>query len=78
MGTEHGSGESLRRATSDEVEIVDVELRDGSGRPASMFRSGEPMQVVVALRSPRAAALALELRSQEGVRLFHTAHADIR
>jgi ABC-type polysaccharide/polyol phosphate transport system ATPase subunit len=72
MGVEHGGGESLRPAAPGDSEIVDVELRDGAGRASNVFRPGEPLQIVVTLRAQRAATLSLELRSQDGVRLFHS------
>jgi ABC-type polysaccharide/polyol phosphate transport system ATPase subunit len=75
MGTEHGAGESVRRASPADVEVVDVELRDAGGRAGHVFRSGEPLQVAIALRSEAAApvpALRLEIRSQEGTQIFTT------
>jgi ABC-type polysaccharide/polyol phosphate transport system ATPase subunit len=72
MGVEHGGGESLRRADAGEVEIVEVELRDGSGRASRVFRSGDPMQVLITVRAAIPTELALELRSQDGSQLFRT------
>ncbi len=74
MGTERGGGESLRQVSEHEIEIVDLELRDGAGRTSSVFRTGGPFQVVVALRARRALKLALELRSQNGTRVFGSVH----
>jgi ABC-type polysaccharide/polyol phosphate transport system ATPase subunit len=56
-------------------EVLDVQLRDGAGRPATVFRSGAPMRILVELRATGGAAsteLSLELRSADGVRLFAT------
>jgi ABC-type polysaccharide/polyol phosphate transport system ATPase subunit len=75
MGTEHGSGESVRPAAARAIEVVDVELRDGAGRASSVFRSGAPLQVVVALRARVAVergVLTLEVRSQAGETVFRT------
>jgi hypothetical protein len=58
-----------------EIEVVDVELRDGAGRSSSVFRSGQSMEVHVGLRARRAverATLALELRVGSGERIFRT------
>jgi ABC-type polysaccharide/polyol phosphate transport system ATPase subunit len=75
MGTEHGAGESLRRPEDRAIEVVDVELRDGSGRASAVFSSGATLQVLVGLRARRpvtAPTLTLELRSAAGARLFIT------
>jgi ABC-type polysaccharide/polyol phosphate transport system ATPase subunit len=72
MGVEHGGGASLRPASSGGLEIVDLELRDGSGRASSVFRSGDPMQIVITVRAPDLAELALELRSLDGAQLFRS------
>jgi hypothetical protein len=75
MGTERGGGESLRSADGRALQVTDVELRDGAGRSSSVFRSGAPVQVIVALRAVRpvvAPVLALELRSQDGTRVYRT------
>ncbi len=77
MGTERGGGESLRPETDHALHVSDVELRDGAGRPSSVFASGVPLQVIVALRAKRPvedATLALELRAQDGTRVYRTTH----
>jgi len=77
MGTERGGGESLRQPGSAAVEVSDVELRDGAGRPSAVFHSGGSLALVVELRarSPlEAAQLALELRAQDGARVFRGLH----
>jgi ABC-type polysaccharide/polyol phosphate transport system ATPase subunit len=76
MGTEHGGGESIRSGASREIEVADVELRDGAGRASAVFRTGSPMHIAVVLRARAAVAhpeLALEIRSGEGSRIFATA-----
>jgi ABC-2 type transport system ATP-binding protein len=78
MGTERGGGESLRPAADQALEVVDVELRDRAGRPSAVFRSGGPLQVIVAVRGKRpisGAVLSLELSSGDGVRVFRTMHS---
>jgi ABC-type polysaccharide/polyol phosphate transport system ATPase subunit len=75
MGTERGGGESLRQAADRALEVVDVELRDASGRTSAVFRSGDTLQVIVEVRGRRAVTgpvLALELSSQDGTRVFRT------
>jgi ABC-type polysaccharide/polyol phosphate transport system ATPase subunit len=77
MGTERGGGESLRPAGDHALQVLDVELRDAAGRTSSVFRSGETLQVIVALRATAAVgspALALELRAQDGTRVYRTGH----
>jgi ABC-type polysaccharide/polyol phosphate transport system ATPase subunit len=78
MGTEHGGGESVRSGAAREIEVTDVELRDGAGRPASLFQTGAPMQIAAELRIRAPVPhpeLALEIRSGEGSRVFATATA---
>jgi ABC-type polysaccharide/polyol phosphate transport system ATPase subunit len=72
MGTEHGGGESLRQAGERAVEVADVELRDAAGRTTAVFRSGGAFQVVVEVRARRPGSLALELRAQEGTRVYRS------
>jgi ABC-type polysaccharide/polyol phosphate transport system ATPase subunit len=75
MGTEHGSGESVRPPPDRSVEVSEVELRDGAGRASRVFRCGDPVRIVVSLRALRAVTaprLALEVRSQDGSRVFRT------
>jgi hypothetical protein len=55
--------------------VASVELRDGFGRASSVFRSGAPLNVFLGLRAADAvqrSELVLELRSQEGARVFRT------
>jgi hypothetical protein len=75
MGTEHGGGESIRSGAAREIEVADVELRDGAGRPSTLFRTGAPMRVAVSLRVHARLAhpeLALEVCSGEGSCVFST------
>jgi ABC-type polysaccharide/polyol phosphate transport system ATPase subunit len=78
MGVERGAGESVRGRTgpnSRPVEVTDVELRDAAGRPATVFRSGAPMRIVLAVQGHESlseARLTLELRGGVGLRLFAT------
>jgi ABC-type polysaccharide/polyol phosphate transport system ATPase subunit len=75
MGTDRGAGESLRPPGEQGIEVVDVELRDGEGRPASVFHFGAPLRALVGLRAraqvddPR---LVLEIRAQDGASVFRT------
>jgi ABC-type polysaccharide/polyol phosphate transport system ATPase subunit len=73
IGAEHGAGISVRPHHERAVEVRDVELRDRAGRPATVFRSGEPLRIVAGLRArdrARSATLALELRADDGARLW--------
>ena len=73
MGTDHGGGESVRPPAARSIEVTDLELRDELGRPSGVFRTGQAMQVHVALRTRRAldrGALMLELRAGSGERVF--------
>jgi ABC-type polysaccharide/polyol phosphate transport system ATPase subunit len=75
MGTEHGTGESVRPAADRPIEVVDVELRDAGGRASSVFHSGASLQIGVGLRARARVerpSLALEVRSQGGERVFRT------
>ncbi|HEY1592846.1 MAG TPA: ABC transporter ATP-binding protein [Solirubrobacteraceae bacterium] len=77
MGTEQGGGESLRPGTGHALQVSDVELRDGAGRPGSVFPSRAPLQAIVAVRARRqteAPILALELRAQDGTLVYRTTH----
>jgi lipopolysaccharide transport system ATP-binding protein len=77
MGTEQGGGESLRPGTDHALQVSDVELRDGAGRPSSVFPSRAPLQAIVAVRARRqteAPILALELRAQDGTQVYRTTH----
>jgi ABC-type polysaccharide/polyol phosphate transport system ATPase subunit len=78
MGTERGGGESLRPATDRTLRVADVELRDGEGQTSSVFRSGGALQVIVVLRATGPVSepvLVLELRAQDGTRVYRTTHA---
>ncbi|MHB8656973.1 MAG: ABC transporter ATP-binding protein [Solirubrobacteraceae bacterium] len=78
MGTEEGPGESLRPEGERAVSVSDVELRDGSGRVASVFRTGAPLQVMIGVRAPASVPdplLRLELRGQDGTCVFATSTA---
>jgi ABC-type multidrug transport system ATPase subunit len=69
MGTEHGSGETLRRAAPGPLQVTEVELRDSSGRVSTVFRRGETLEVIAAVQlrdGPGERNLALELRDQTG------------
>jgi ABC-type polysaccharide/polyol phosphate transport system ATPase subunit len=73
IGAEHGAGISVRPHHERAVEVRDVELLDRAGRPATVFRSGEPLRIVAGLRArdrARSAILALELRADDGARLW--------
>jgi ABC-type polysaccharide/polyol phosphate transport system ATPase subunit len=75
MGTEHGGGESIRSGAAREIEVSDVELRDGAGHASTMFRTGASMQIAVVLRARSTVPhpeLALEIRSGDGSRVFAT------
>ncbi len=75
MGSADAAGRSVRAHHERAVEITDVQLRDGEGRTATVFASGMPLRIVVALRALRPLAdtrLALELRAADGARLFST------
>jgi ABC-type polysaccharide/polyol phosphate transport system ATPase subunit len=77
MGTERGGGESLRPEGDHALHVLDVELRDAAGRTGSVFSSGAPLQVIAALRARRpveSPILALELRAQDGTRIYRTTH----
>jgi lipopolysaccharide transport system ATP-binding protein len=75
MGTEHHSGASVRPPGRRTVEVSEVELRDELGRVSSVFHNGQPMQVHVEVRGHAAveqAKLALEVRLDDGTRIFAT------
>jgi ABC-type polysaccharide/polyol phosphate transport system ATPase subunit len=76
MGDEHGGGMSVRPHHDRAVEVREVQLHDAAGRSATVFRSGESMRVVAMLKARSRAAgvrLELELRADDGTRLFATA-----
>jgi ABC-type polysaccharide/polyol phosphate transport system ATPase subunit len=75
IGAEHGAGISVRPHHDRAVEVREIELLDRAGRPATVFRSGEPLRIVAGLRArdvARSANLALELRADDGARLCRT------
>jgi ABC-type polysaccharide/polyol phosphate transport system ATPase subunit len=75
IGAEHGAGISVRPHHERAVEVRDIELLDRAGRPATVFRSGDPLRIVAGLRArdrARSATLALELRGDDGARLCRT------
>jgi ABC-type polysaccharide/polyol phosphate transport system ATPase subunit len=75
MGTEHGGGESFRPTAARKLEIVEMELRDAAARTSSVFQSGGPLQLVVALHAIERVARAtlhLEIRGQSGATVFGT------
>jgi ABC-type polysaccharide/polyol phosphate transport system ATPase subunit len=77
MGTEQGGGKSLRPGSDHALHVSDVELRDAAGRGSSVFSSGARLQVIVAVRARRPVetpVLALELRAQDGTRVYRTTH----
>jgi ABC-type polysaccharide/polyol phosphate transport system ATPase subunit len=75
MGSADQAGRSVRPHHERAVEVSDVQLRDGEGRAATVFRTGAPLRIVASLRAVRpatAAGVALELRAQDGMRLFQS------
>jgi hypothetical protein len=75
MGTERGRGESLRPVGDHALQVLDLELRDSAGRTGSVFSSGEPLLLIAALRARApvdSPVLALELRAQDGTRVYRT------
>ncbi len=69
MGTEHGSGASLRPDDYSPLVIRDVELRDTLGRCSSVFARGAALEVAVSVQVATGAgeqSLRLELRDQTG------------
>jgi len=64
LGVEHGAGVSLRPRRGTGPEVTELELRDLAGRPASVFRSGDPLAAFVRVRHAGAGErLRLELRA---------------
>jgi ABC-type polysaccharide/polyol phosphate transport system ATPase subunit len=75
IGAEHGAGVSVRPHHDRVVEVHDVETLDRAGRPATVFRGGEPMRITAGLRARpgvSTASLALEVRAGGGESLFRT------
>jgi ABC-type polysaccharide/polyol phosphate transport system ATPase subunit len=77
MGTERGGGRSLRPVAERAVEITELELRDSADRASAVFPSGGALRLLVSVRERKPverAVLVLELRAQDGVRVFRAAH----
>jgi ABC-type polysaccharide/polyol phosphate transport system ATPase subunit len=75
MGTEHGGGASVRPARERAIEVAEVELRDALGRSTSVFGCGDALRIVATLVAHEPVSkptLTLELRSQEGARVFRS------
>ncbi|MGI8505420.1 MAG: ABC transporter ATP-binding protein [Solirubrobacteraceae bacterium] len=75
IGAEHGAGVSVRPHHARAIDVHEVQLVDGAGRPATVFRTGEPMRIVAILKARENVArarLGLELRAGDGARLFRT------
>ena len=75
MGDEHGAGVSMRPHQARPIGVPDVQLLDGSGRSVSVLRGGEPFCIRVSLKAlpgVRRGWLALELRADDGARLYRT------
>jgi ABC-type polysaccharide/polyol phosphate transport system ATPase subunit len=80
LGADRGGGLSVRPHHQREVEVCEVELLDRAGRPATVFRAGEPLRLVAGVAADlgaavnaRVVALTLELRGGDGAMLFRTA-----
>jgi ABC-type polysaccharide/polyol phosphate transport system ATPase subunit len=76
LGVEHGAGISLRPRRDGGPSVAELELRDGAGRPTSVFRSGEPLVAFIGVRRAEVGERApervrLELRTGTTV-LFAT------
>jgi ABC-type polysaccharide/polyol phosphate transport system ATPase subunit len=75
MGTEYGGSTSVRPHSVRKIDVAEVELRDSVGRAGQVFRSGDPLRIVVTLRvlapvdDPH---IALEVRAQDGASIFRT------
>jgi ABC-type polysaccharide/polyol phosphate transport system ATPase subunit len=75
LGTERVDSGPVHRRGELPLEVDEIELQDGEGRRCRVFRTGEPLRVAVALRARRALEgprLGLEVRDQQGRRLFAT------
>ena len=75
MGTEHGAGASLRPplANAGPLEVGELELRDGAGRSASVFRSGSTLRIAIAARAVGEQPLRIELRGDTGALVYRSA-----
>jgi ABC-type polysaccharide/polyol phosphate transport system ATPase subunit len=75
MGSQGADGESVRAHRDRDVDVTGVQLRDGAGHAASVFRAGSPFRVLATLQARRPldrARLSLELRAGDGARLFRS------
>jgi hypothetical protein len=76
MGTPEGDPISVRRPAGAEHEVTAIELADALGRPGTVFRPGDPIGVTLELAVKAGAParwLVLEVRDDEGRRVFRTA-----
>jgi ABC-type polysaccharide/polyol phosphate transport system ATPase subunit len=76
MGSQGADGESVRAHHDRDVDVTAVQLRDGAGHAASVFRAGSSLRVLATLQARRSldrARLSLELRAGDGSRLFRSA-----
>jgi ABC-type polysaccharide/polyol phosphate transport system ATPase subunit len=75
IGATGRTGMSVRPHHTRSVEVEAVELVDGAGHSAGVFRSGEPLRLVAELRARgdvRLTTLALEVCAGSGVVLFRS------
>ena len=77
LGAEGAAARSLRPDRGG-VRVGELEVRDGSGQPRSMFRTGEPLAVRMSVQADEPVErglVALELRDASGGLLFRTDHS---
>jgi ABC-type polysaccharide/polyol phosphate transport system ATPase subunit len=68
LGVARAGGAALRPGREQGPAVLELELRDGAGRPASVFRSGDPLVAFVAVRrAGPGERVRLELRAAETV-----------
>ncbi|MDQ6750572.1 MAG: ABC transporter ATP-binding protein [Actinomycetota bacterium] len=75
LGTETVDAGPVHRASALTLEVGDIELQNAAGRRCSVFRTGDPLRVGVAVSARTAvdrARVELEVRDQRGARLFST------
>src|SRR5581483_11098124 len=74
VGAEHGGGESVRPSRGERAfEVTDLELRDAAGRVATVFNSGDSLEVHVGLGVCEPDAIvALEVRAADGTLLYRS------
>jgi ABC-type polysaccharide/polyol phosphate transport system ATPase subunit len=75
LGAESGGSRSLRPGAPSRLEVAELELLDGDGRPRHAFRPGEPLKVDMRVRAAEPAAravMALEVRDERGDTCFRT------